>query len=83
MQPAVPAEVREGGCLAGTHCRNGPWILTHHFIAGAKIFFFITTLVGLYACSFIQFDIELDAFNNFMNLSMGLSLNCENFQMFF
>lgn len=32
---------------------------------------------------FIQFDIELDVFNNFMNLAMAFSLNCENFQMFF
>lgn len=53
----------------------------------SKIFFFFYSLLcGVIYLCFIQFDIELDTFNNFkcvtqLNLSIGFSLNCEKFQM--
>lgn len=48
-----------------------------------NIFFFYNHLVRFICLCLIQFYIELDVFNNFMNLSMGFSLNYENLQMFF
>lgn len=83
MQPAVPVEVREGDYLAGTLQKWAMDINSPVYGWSKNIFFFYTHLGGFICLCFIQFDIESDVFNNFMNISMGFSLNCENFQMFF
>lgn len=71
---------QRGWLLIWNTQQKWPMDLNSSVYSWSKNIFFYNHLGGFICLCLIQFDIELDVFNNFMNLSMVLSLNCENFQ---